>query len=78
MRFDILVIGELNVDLKLKTSISTLLTKQAGDHAILTYPGSIGTLRSEQVGQSNFRHARHLHIGAYIGSTRSARRSPNC
>ena len=56
MRFDIQVIGELNVDPKLKTSISTVLTKQAGDRAIFTYPGSIGTLRSDPIGQSIFRY----------------------
>lgn len=50
----------------LKTGVSVILVRPDADRAILTYPGAIGALRSEQIDRSLFGRARHLHIASYF------------
>lgn len=53
-------------DPSLKTGVSVILVRPDADRAILTYPGAIGALRSDQIDRSLFRQARHLHIASYF------------
>lgn len=53
-------------DPNLKTGLSVILVRPDADRAILTYPGSIGALRSDQIDRSLFARSRHLHIASYF------------
>ena len=54
----------LVVDPNLKTGVSVILSRGA-DRSILTYSGSIGALRPEELDLDLLVQARHLHIGSY-------------
>jgi sugar/nucleoside kinase (ribokinase family) len=47
------------------TGISIILSTP-NDRAILTYPGAIPLLRRDQIDETLFLQARHLHIGSYF------------
>lgn len=51
-----------------RTGLSVILSRGT-DRAILTFPGTIGALRVEQVGEGLLRRARHLHVGSYFLQT---------
>lgn len=53
-------------DPSLKTGVSVILVRPDADRAILTFPGSIGALRAEQIDRALFARARHLHIASYF------------
>ncbi len=53
-------------DPSLKTGVSVILVRPDADRAILTYPGSIGALRADQIDRALFARARHLHIASYF------------
>jgi len=53
------------VDPTLKTGLSVILDR-GQDRAILTHPGSIGALRSEQITDELLVQARHLHVTSYF------------
>ena len=50
----------------LKTGASVILAPTGGSRAILTYSGSIGALRPEQIDRAIFAGARHLHLASYF------------
>jgi sugar/nucleoside kinase (ribokinase family) len=52
-------------DPSLRTGISVILNCGT-DRAILTYPGCIGALRAEQIGETMLRGARHLHVSSFF------------
>ncbi len=54
------------VDPALKTGLSAILVRDSGDRAILTYSGSIGALRYDQIDQTLLASGRHLHLGSYF------------
>lgn len=56
--------GGIVVDPALKTGITVHLSRGA-DRAMLTYSGSIGALRRDQVDMQRVARARHLHLGSY-------------
>jgi sugar/nucleoside kinase (ribokinase family) len=53
------------VDERSHTGMSVILS-QPEDRAILTYLGSIATLRAEWIDRSMLQRARHLHVGSYF------------
>ena len=53
-------------DASLKSGVSVILVQPDADRAILTYPGSIGALRADQIDRAMFGRARHLHIASYF------------
>lgn len=59
------------VDPTTPTGLSVILAR-GDDRAILTYPGSIGALKADQVPDRLVREARHLHVSSYY-LLRSAR-----
>ena len=56
------------IDQALKTGLSVILNRDQ-DRAILTYPGAIGALQSEQVSDELLSQARHLHVTSYFMQT---------
>ena len=44
----------------------TVILSTPDDRAMLTYPGAISLLRRDQIDESLFLQARHLHIGSYF------------
>jgi sugar/nucleoside kinase (ribokinase family) len=55
----------IKIDPNLKTGL-TVVFKQGTDRALLTYPGSIGALRFDDIPILRLMHARHLHVGGYF------------
>ena len=53
------------VDPHLQTGLSVILSR-GSDRAILTFPGSIPTLRYSEIDQDILGRARHLHLGSYF------------
>lgn len=53
------------VDPQQQTGLSVILTR-GNDRAILTFPGSIASLRAEQVTDVLLAQARHLHVASYF------------
>jgi sugar/nucleoside kinase (ribokinase family) len=53
------------IDATNATGMSVILSTP-DDRAILTYPGTIPSLRRDQIDESLFLQARHLHIGSYF------------
>lgn len=53
------------VDATIKTGLTVILSR-GNDRAILTYLGSIATLRPEEVDPAQLRRARHLHLGSFF------------
>jgi sugar/nucleoside kinase (ribokinase family) len=53
------------VDPGVRTGLTVLLTHQ-GDRALLTYPGSIATLRYGEIDRQILSRARHLHLASYF------------
>ncbi len=53
------------VDRKLRTGLSVILSRGA-DRAILTYAGSIGALRFDEIDRRLLVRARHLHLGSFF------------
>jgi sugar/nucleoside kinase (ribokinase family) len=53
------------VDNELPTGISVILSK-GNDRAILTFPGTIPTLKYEELNLAALRQARHLHVASYF------------
>lgn len=54
----------IQVDPEIKTGLTVIFSRKF-DRAMLTFPGSIPTLRIEDVKPSLVRQARHLHLGSY-------------
>jgi sugar/nucleoside kinase (ribokinase family) len=52
------------IDPTIKTGLGVALSK-GDDRAILTYLGSIATLRYQDINESLLHRARHLHVGSY-------------
>ena len=53
------------VDPDIPTGLSVILSRGA-DRAILTFPGTISTLRYSEIGLPIVRAARHLHLGSFF------------
>jgi sugar/nucleoside kinase (ribokinase family) len=53
------------VDQGVKTGLSVILSRPT-DRAILTYSGSIGALRFDEINFDLLRDGRHLHMGSYF------------
>jgi sugar/nucleoside kinase (ribokinase family) len=60
--------SHIHIDPALKTGLSVILNR-GQDRAILTYPGAIGALRSEQVTDELLGQGRHLHVTSYFMQT---------
>jgi len=56
------------VDPRLRTGLSVILAR-GSDRAILTYPGAISALRSDQVTDHLLSRSRHLHVASYFLQT---------
>ena len=54
------------VEPAIKTGLSAILLRDSGDRAILTYSGSIGALRMDQINPALLARGRHLHLGSYF------------
>ncbi len=54
------------VDPTIKSGLSAILVRDSGDRAILTYSGSIGALRYDQINPALLARGRHLHLGSYF------------
>lgn len=53
------------VDSSIKTGLTVILSR-GNDRAILTYLGSIATLRPDEIDPAHLRRARHLHLGSFF------------
>lgn len=53
------------IDPVIKTGLSVILSR-GNDRAILTYSGSIGALRYDEIDPTLLPRARHLHMGSYF------------
>jgi sugar/nucleoside kinase (ribokinase family) len=58
----------ITVDVETPTGISVILSK-GPDRAILTYPGTIPTLKAAELDPGIIRSSRHLHVGSYFMQT---------
>lgn len=58
-------ISMIQVDQDIKTGMGLALTKNDGDRAILTYPGSIDGVEYKHFSSELVSSARHIHIGSY-------------
>lgn len=58
----------VTVDPSLKTGVSVIL-KRGNDRAILTYPGSISSLRLANIPPAVLAQSRHLHLASYFLQT---------
>ncbi|HEX2980906.1 MAG TPA: carbohydrate kinase family protein, partial [Anaerolineaceae bacterium] len=56
------------VDTSLKTGVSVIL-KRGADRAILTYPGSVASLRLANIPPTILAQSRHLHLASYFLQT---------
>lgn len=56
------------MDPSVKTGLSVILSR-GNDRAILTYGGSIGALRYDEINPAYLARARHLHLGSYFMQT---------
>lgn len=54
------------VNPNLKTGLSVILSRPSGDRAVLTFAGSIGALRFEEIDFDLISRARHLHLGSFF------------
>lgn len=54
------------VNPSLKTGLSVILSRPSGDRAVLTFAGSIGALRYEDIDFDLISRARHLHLGSFF------------
>jgi sugar/nucleoside kinase (ribokinase family) len=53
------------IDPTIKTGLTVILSR-GNDRAMLTYSGSIGALRADEIDQNLLKQARHLHMGSYF------------
>jgi sugar/nucleoside kinase (ribokinase family) len=51
---------------KQETTGFSVILSQPHDRAILTYAGSMASLRYEDIDQDLFKHAKHLHLGSFF------------
>ena len=51
------------------TGMTVVLTRNSGDRALLTFPGTMGDLRAEDVPSGLLDHARHVHVSSYYLQT---------
>jgi len=61
-------VSPVQVDIQQKTGLSVILSR-SDDRAILTYTGSMLSLRAEQVSDDWLRRSRHLHVAGYFLQT---------
>ncbi len=61
-------VSAVMVDQAERTGLSVILARGA-DRAILTYPGTIASLRAEHIPTGLLRRARHLHVASYFLQT---------
>ncbi|MFN8457809.1 MAG: sugar kinase [Anaerolineae bacterium] len=50
----------------LKTGLTVILSRPSGDRAVLTFAGSIGALRYDEIDFALVSRARHLHLGSFF------------
>ena len=54
------------VDKTMQTGFTIILAKPDGDRAMLTFSGTIATLRAQQVNQALLTQTKHIHVGSYF------------